>query len=441
MKVTTPTAPEELAGVLYGNQSAGRKRRLWTIAAGALLVCVTAVVMFQRARSQTGASSYDTTPLERGDLTLLVTATGNLEPTNKVTVGSELSGTATEVYVESNDQVTKGQPLAKLDPRKFVQQTESSRAAFNSAKAKVRQTKATAVEKESTLNRAQELQRLSGGKTPSKADMDTAIAAAERARADLASAEASAEEAEAQLKSNETDLSKTTIVAPIDGTVLTRSLEPGQTVAASFTTPELFVIAENLKRMKLKVSVAEADIAGVQSGQLATFTVDAWPNRSYSAKVTKVAYGSTVTDNVVTYKTELEVANEDLSLRPGMTATVDIRTVEAKGVFLVPAAALRFDPNANNSAAGGEAPQGESFLQRIVPGPPRTSSRPKAAAGNSVPERKSATDSARLWVLRNGQPEAVTVKVGLSNGRVTEVSGAGLAEGTPIITRFAASQL
>ena len=342
--------------------------RRWVIVASVVAVAIVAVIAGISRGAKTLDPQYVMAPVERGDLSLTVTATGNLEPTNKVTVGSELSGTALEVLVDTNDRVTKGQPLAKLDTRKLSQQIAGSRAALASAKAKVSEAQATEVEKASALSRAEELKKLSDGKAPSKADMDTAIAAADRARADLLSAEATVDEAKAQLETFETDLGKATIAAPIDGIVLTRRLEPGQTVAASFTAPELFVIAENLERMKLQVAVAEADIGGVKEGQIATFTVDAWPDRSYSAKVIKAAYGSTVTDNVVTYETELEVANEDLSLRPGMTATVDISTAKAKGVLLVPSAALQFDLEA--TAKAKSATPKKSFLQSIVPSPP-----------------------------------------------------------------------
>lgn len=432
MKVNTPAAPEDLAALIHADGSPHRSRRRWIIIASVVAVAIVALIAVTSRGSKSQGPQYVTAPIERGDLNLTVTATGNLEPTNKVTVGSELSGTALEVLVQTNDRVRKGQPLAKLDTRKLSQQTASSRAALASAKAKVSQAQATVVEKEATLSRSNELQKISGGKVPSKADMDTAIAAADRARADLLSAEAAVDEAKAQLEANETDLAKATIAAPIDGTVLTRSLEPGQTVAASFTAPELFVIAENLERMKLEVAVAEADIGGVKEGQIATFTVDAWPDRSYSAKVIKAAYGSTLTDNVVTYETELEVANEDLSLRPGMTATVDIRTAETTGALLVPSAALRFDLEV--AARARQAAPKKSFLQSIVPGPP---SRAKKPAADDQPALEKAEVIPRVWVLRNGQPEAVSVKTGLTNGRLTEVSGEGLNEGLPVIIRTA----
>ena len=353
--------------------------------------------------------------------------------------------------MDTNDHVTKGQPLAKLDTTKLSQQTAISRASVNSAKAKITQAEATVKESKAILARQQELHRISGGKIPSKADLDSAIATAERAAADLLNAQAAALETEAQVRINENDLAKALIKSPIDGIVLKRSLEPGQTVAASFTAPELFIIAENLEHMKLKVTVAEADIGRVAKDQKATFTVDAWPDRSYTASVVKVSYGSAVTNNVVTYETELEVINDDLSLRPGMTATADIRVAESNGVFLVPTAALRFDPNAVSAAGGGAgapgAPPGQekkSFVQSLIPtGPRRGSGRPPGGGGGpggrggaeGRPNRGGGPGGAKIWVLKDGKPEAIKVKTGLSDGRQTEVSANELAEAMPVITR------
>jgi len=389
----------------------------------------------QKVQGQSQGPAFATEPVKKGDINLTITATGNLEPTNKVTVGSELSGTTLEVYLDTNDRVTKGQPLAKLDTTKLTQQTESSRASVNSAKAKVSQVEATLKESEASLARLKELHRLSGGQTPSRLDMDTAIASAERALADLASAKAAVGEAEAQVRINENDLSKAIIRSPIDGIVLTRSVEPGQTVAASFTAPELFVIAEKLEFMELLVKVAEADIGRVANGQKATFTVDAWPDRSFTATVTKVAFGSAVTDNVVTYETKLEVSNEDLSLRPGMTATADIRVADGHDILLVPNAALRFDPEAAAAReAENEAPK-KSFVQSITPTFRRRGDRGPRPDGGDRPAMKRTPGVSRIFVLRNGEPEPMTVKTGLTDGRFTEVSGEGVTEGLPVIVR------
>lgn len=430
MKEPDKSAPALSDIVRSGGPDKRLKRRIFA----ALAVIIVGVLLWLwlsgRSNARKEMPVFATEPLRRGDIALVVTATGNLEPTNEVTVGSELSGTTLEVYVDSNDRVVKGQPLAKLDTSKLALQTESGRAALKSAKSKVNQAEATLREAEATLSRYQELRTLSNGKMPSKADFDSAQASADRAHADLLSAQAAVAEAEAQVHINESDLAKAIIKSPIDGIVLTRSLEPGQTVAASFTAPELFVIAENLEHMKLKISIAEADIGRVAKGQKASFTVDAWPNRSYTASVIKVSYGSSVTNNVVTYETELEVTNSDLSLRPGMTATASVRVAESKNVLMVPTAAMRFEPNAI-TAAGPTAAK-RPFVQNLMPGPPRFPSSGKKA-DNDKPSNVPGT--AHLWILRDGHPEAITVKTGLSDGRHTEVSSDQLVEGCEVILR------
>lgn len=414
---------------------AGASRQWKILLAGMVVVLAVGAFFGWRlfARSGTGPV-YVTEPVTRGDISLTVTATGNLEPTNKVTVGSELSGTTLEVYVETNDQVTKGQPLATLDTSKLKQQTESSRATAAAARAKVAQVRATLVESEASLARLRKLREASGGRLPSQANMDAAVATADRAKADLESAEAEVRQADAQVMANESDLGKAVIRSPIDGIVLTRDLEPGQTVAASFTAPELFEIAEKLENMKLEVAVAEADIGRVATGQKASFTVDAWPNRSFEAVVKKVEFGSQVTDNVVTYTAELEVSNDDLSLRPGMTATADISVAEADGVLLAPNAALRFDPASVQAQPAAAAKR--SFVQSLVPGPPR---RLQKNGSQEKEPAAAANGRSRIWVLRDGKPHALPVKAGLSNGGVTEISGEGVTEGLPVIVHAASA--
>lgn len=436
------TSPADLSALV---QAAGPRRsgkRRLAFAGVAVLLLAVAGFFWSRARAS-GAQgpTFATTPLARGDIRLSITATGNLEPTNEVTVGSELSGTVAEVYVDTNDRVTKGQPLAKLDTTKLRQAIDSSRANLRSAEASVAQARATVKETAATLRRADELRKLSDGKLPSQADYDTAAAAAERAAASLLSAEASVAQAQASLEINETDLTKAVIKSPMDGIVLTRDVEPGQTVQASYSAPELFVIAEKLEHMKLVVTVAEADIGRLADGQAATFTVDAWPDRSYSAKVLKVAYGSAVTNNVVTYETELEVSNQDLSLRPGMTATADIRVAESKQVFVVPAAALRFDPAKSLAAASaaGAGQQKKTFVQSLTPMPPRRQSgRPAAGEDDASGKPSAAGGHARIWILKDGQPAAVPVRLGISDGAHTEITGEDLVADLPVITKASA---
>jgi HlyD family secretion protein len=426
LKTSPPSTPEDLAAAIKSSASGGHVKRY--VILGLLVLLLGGGGWFWWSRVEQAKDRippYVTEILKRGDISLTITATGNLAPTTEVTVGSELSGTTLEVYVDFNDRVTKGKPLAKLDTSKLAQQTESSRAAVKSALAKVAQAQATVKESAAALKREQELHEENLVAT---SELEISVASADRAGADLLSAKADVAVAEAQLHINENDLAKAIIKSPIDGIVLTRSIEPGQTVAASFTAPQLFIIAESLERMKLEVAIAEADIGRVAKGQRSTFTVDAWPDRSYSAIVSIVASGSVVKDNVVTYEADLEVSNDDLSLRPGMTATADIRVAESTNVFLVSAAALRFAP-----AAVGATPAAakKSFVQSLIPMPTRRGNRPPATDGGGTP----AGTGAHIWVLRDGRPDSMHVRTGLSDGRNTEVSGSGLTEGMIIILR------
>lgn len=428
MKPDTLTSPADLAALIETENASKRSQRsLWIVVL--LVAACAALLSVILGKTPVTTVHYVTENLQRGHLKLDVTATGNLEPTNKVTIGSEMSGITAEVLVDVNDRVKKGQELARIIVRRLEQDIQSSRAAVNAANAKVNQVKATLLENEATLARLEELHRLSGGKTPSKADMITAQATVTRAKADLGSAEASVEQAKATLQANENDQTKAILRSPIDGIVLTRSLEPGQTVVASFNAPELFVIAENLEHMKLRIAVAEADIGHVKAGQDASFSVDAWPDRTYNAKVTRVSFGSAVTDNVVTYEAELEVANQDLSLRPGMTATADIRVAESLNVLLVPNAALRFNPEASNLTS---AKPKKSFIQSLMPGPPRRAA-PTETEALTEPVKP---EGRKVWILRDGKPVAIPVKLGLSDGRMTEISGEGLSENQAIILRI-----
>jgi HlyD family secretion protein len=403
-----------------------------------IILLVAAVIggfLYYRAKStqDVGKPVFVTEPLKRGNIAVGITATGNLQPINKVTVSSELSGICEAVYVDTNDEVKKGQDIAKLDTRKLSQQTEKTRATLAAAEARVQQSQATVRESTANLERLEELHKLSGGRTPSKAEMETAHAAADRAKADLENLNAAVSGAKADLLANESDLAKAIIKSPVNGVVLTRSLEVGQTVAASFNAPELFVIAEDLRKMELLVAVAEADIGQVQAGQSASFTVVAWPGRTYTAKVKKISYGSTILDNIVTYQAELEVSNDDLTLRPGMTATATIDVAKRDKVLLVPTTALRFqpqDPNEKNAAPQ----QKKTFMQSITFQFPRRRSggRPGGRDGGGGGGK---SDQAQVWILSNGEPEQITVKTGLTDGRVTEIISDKLKDGDEIIIR------
>ncbi|TSE26076.1 Macrolide export protein MacA [Tepidimonas sediminis] len=376
-----------------------------------------------RARSAEQAKPvYVTEPLKRGDLVLNVTANGTLQPVRSVNVGSELSGTVREVLVDVNDRVQRGQVLVVLDTAKLQDQVQAARAALASAEAQVLQADASAREAEATLARLEELARLSGGATPAASELDAARAALQRAQAQQAVARAAVEQARATLSTNETNLAKASIRSPIDGVVLARNVDPGNAVAASLQAVTLLTIAQDLRRLKLDVAVDEADVGHVREGQSASFTVAAYPRRRYPAQVGRVAYGATKTDNVVTYTATLDVANDDLSLRPGMTATATIRAAERHGVLLVPNTALRFTPSEPAAAPA----QGGGLASLFMPKAP--------TAGRKTVRVDSRLGGQRqIWILRDGQPQALPVTVGISDGRFTEVSGEGLEEGLPVI--------
>jgi HlyD family secretion protein len=395
-----------------------------------LLALAAGAALWQRRGSGSAAPLYVTEPVVRGTLNVTVSADGTLQPTRSVNIGSELSGTVARVLVDVNDRVKKGQVMVELDTAKLRDQIARSRAALAASEAKVAQVVATLKEAQGNLARLEEVQRLSGGKVPAQSELDTARATLERARADETSARASVTEVRAQLSTDETNLAKASIRAPIDGVVLSRTVEPGNAVAASLQAVTLLTIAEDLNRLLLEVNVDETDVGLVRQGQNASFTVGAYLNRRYPATVTRVAYGSTKTDNVVTYTTRLEVDNQDLTLRPGMTATATIQTSQRQPSLLVPNTALRFTPAlaAAAQASGVTGGSTGNIVSKLMPRPPAAMGRRPAATG--------ATGNAaarQIWVLRGSQAVALPVSVGASDGRRTEVSGPGLAEGDAVI--------
>jgi HlyD family secretion protein len=424
----------DLASIIASSHP-NRRWVKYLIAITILLAGIAGFFLLQRGNSSkpNAESTYQTQPLRKGNVSLSITATGNLAPTNEVTVGSEVSGLVVAVHVDSNDQVEKGQELAVIDATRIENELRSNRASLESAKAAVKQAEASLRLNRLALDRHLQLREKSENRIPSQAVIDSAIAEVEIAEATLSARLAAVRQSEAQIEIRETELSKTRIRSPTNGIVLTRSVEPGQTVAASFSAPELFVIAEDLTRMKLEVAIAEADIAKLAEGQRATFSVDAWPDRQFNATVKKVSFGSQITDNVVTYATELDVRNQDKSLRPGMTATADIFVSRSDDVWVVPVQALRFQPpGAPDSTATTGRPQERSFIETMVPRPSRRWGAGNTGAGASrgAPESRGVS---KIWILKEGVPASITVHVGLTDGRVTEVSGEELVEGMSII--------
>lgn len=422
---------------LLGYRPSPRRFR-WFALGGALLFVAFGLVAAQWLMAPP-EPEYVTEAIRRGPLRVTVSAMGKLAPTNRVDVGTELSGMISRVLVDNNDGVMEGQVLAELDPSKLDDAVLRAQAALRVAEANVGTAEATVKETRAALTRLQQVWQLSNGKAPAKAELETAEAAAARAQATLASATAEVSRARAQLATDRTDRAKSVIRAPIGGVVLGRQAEPGQTVAASFQTPVLFTIAGDLTTLKLEISIDEADVGRVKPGQSATFTVDAFPGRIFPANIVRInlgpktasnpqasiAQGSSASTSVVTYPAVLEVNNADGSLRPGMTATATIVTDERKDVLLAPNAALRFRPTAT-----AEAPASGGLFASIFDdaSPPQSGSE----------ERSTVNDRGRrrqLYVIGDdSKPRDVSVRAGATDGRQTEILEGPLTEGTAVVT-------
>jgi len=360
--------------------------------------------------------NYITEPVAKDDLTVTVTATGTVQPTNEVEVSSELSGIVRSVLVDYNSAVKTGQSLAVLDTDKLKSTVDSSKAKLQAAKAKVSEAEATVLETKLERDRQEQLVTKKVG---AEQQLETADAAYKRALAALESAKADVSAAAADLALNETNLGKAEIRSPITGVVLSRNVEPGQTVASSLQAPVLFTIAEDLTKMEVQVDVDEADVGNVREGQPATFTVDAYPDKKFTATIRELRFGSEVVQGVVTYKAVLTADNSELLLRPGMTATAQIVVAHVKDALTVPNAALRFSP------AETQHVDNRNFLQKIMPGPPHLR-RP------STTEQPTGTDR-KVWVLKDGAPKEVSVTVGPTDGKRTQIVKGDLEPGEAVI--------
>lgn len=411
------------------NLGLARGARRWRKPVGWLAILLAAGaggLFFINKRNAAAAESpvrYRTEPARLGDLTVTVTATGQLLPTREVSVGSEVSGIIDAVEVNYNDRVKTGQVLARINTEKLDAQILQDQALLESARAKVNDAKVTVEETGAEYKRIQETRERTKGQLPSEKDLDTAKAAYERAKVAVLSAQAAVTQAEATLRMDQTNLSKAVIKSPVDGVVLARNVEPGQTIAASFNVTTMFEIAEDLTKMKLEVNIDEADVGAVKEGQSVAFTVDAFPGRQFPGRITQLRYQSTTTNNVVTYLAVISVNNNQMLLRPGMTATAVITVKSLKNALLAPNAALRFTP-AQTGAAG--TADNRSFVRRLMPGPPPMNRRTPEQEDNSAA-------GARVWMLQNRQPVAVAVKTGVTNGKLTEIVSGDLAPGAPLV--------
>ncbi|HNZ64278.1 MAG TPA: efflux RND transporter periplasmic adaptor subunit [Smithella sp.] len=365
-----------------------------------IIVCTIAAGLFFYLKRNGDNTAYKTEKVTRGEIKSDVTATGTVNAVTTVSVGTQVSGTVKRLFADYNSPVKKGQLLAQIDPSTFQGQVDQARANLLSAQANMEKSAVSVTDARRTYERSREL---FAQNFIARSELDTAETNLHSAEAQLKVNQAQVEQAKASLKIAETNLQYTNIVSPVNGTVISRSVDVGQTVAASFQTPTLFSIAQDLTKMQINTSVDEADIGRVQTGQDVSFTVDAYPDTIFAGKVSEVRNAPTTVSNVVTYDVIIKVDNPQLKLKPGMTANVSITVETRHDVLRVPNAALRFKPSETKERKG---------------------------AGAEQQDRKGP----RVWVMEQETPRPVQVTTGLSDGNYTEISSGQLKAGQEIIT-------
>ncbi|MGE0552826.1 MAG: efflux RND transporter periplasmic adaptor subunit [Gemmatimonadales bacterium] len=411
-----------------GIDQGSRPRHRWSriarwVAVATGIVAVAALMVSRRLRTHDEVA-YRTESIRHGDLSVSVTATGALEPLTQVNVGTEISGIVEAVLVDYNDRVRTGQALARLNTDKLDAQARQAQASLQVATAARERARATVAEVENEFTRLEAL-RLTDA--TSIQAWEAGQAALRRAEAEVVSADAQIAQAEATVAAIQSDRRKATIRSPIDGVVLDRQVDPGQTVAASFQTPVLFVLARDLSAMTLSVDVDEADVGRVAVGQPATFTVDAYPDLEFESEVAAVRSVPKTVSGVVTYEAVLRVDNAELLLKPGMTATATITVTGLDDVLLVPNAALRFSPPEGAVPDEADDAAERSVVRSLIPMPrrPDGARRPSDPAG--------ARSQGRVWVLEGGVPTPVDVTVGLTDGTMTHLVAGDVGPDTPVI--------
>jgi HlyD family secretion protein len=470
-----------------------RLARAWKIALATALVAGAGLAAWLYFEAGDDGPQFRTVKVERGPITATVSATGTLNPVTSVQVGTQVSGQIKELYVDFNSPVRRGQLIARIDPETFEYRVRQAQADAEAARSALGRVQVSVINAQRELARARELVERN---FVSPAELDARQAAFDLAQADLRNAQAVVAQREASLASARVDLSRTEIRAPVDGIVIKRSVDVGQTVAASLQAPELFVIARDLRDMQVETSIDEADVGRVRVGQRASFSVDAFPGRSFNGEVKQVRKSPQTVQNVVTYTALISADNEGGQLMPGMTANVRIVTDMRESVLKVANAALRFRPPgeaAARPAAGearaaevkGDGGPGAQWRERLVSelaldadqqarlDPILLDARAKMAALREMPEearakmaaavrsesrlriedilrpeqraryaelvaeqsgRGGARASGRVWILADGGPQPIEVRVGLTDGSATEISGAGIAEGVELLS-------
>jgi HlyD family secretion protein len=440
-------------------------RLKWLAAAAVLLIATTSLVVYSR---KSGAVQYVTTPVDRGDIVAGITATGNTNAVKTVQVGSQVSGNILALYADFNTKVKAGQLVAKIDPAIFQAKVDQAKASVDSANAAVITARANLAKADSDIANAQAAfaaqqanlikaqstaddAKLKNGRRiallkegliaqedadTAKSTYDQAVASVDAAKqqaaaaqsgidsakaekdvtqAQIQTAQAQVKQAAANLKQTQLDLDHTNIIAPVDGTVISRNMDVGQTVAASFQAPTIFQIAQDLTKMQVDTNVDESDVAPVRVSQQATFTVDAYPGVVFQGEVAQIRQAPINVQNVITYDVVVQVANDDLKLFPGMTANVKIVTGQASNVLRMPVAALRFRPPSATATPGGQSGKGKG-------------------QGRTRPAAQQATQT--IYVLDQNQPKPVRVQLGLSDGNYVEVRS-GLNDGQAVLTGVA----
>ena len=389
----------------YSNKNS-KKKYFFIIFIILLLIAGVYYFFFANQSKKEEVNLYNTKKVTRGNLSVIVSATGTLNPTNSVEIGVEVSGTIKEIYVDFNDEVEVGQLLAILDTRKLQSEVDGQTASLGISKANLKESEVNLRNKKSVYDRTLKMYNSSGGKYPSINELDDAKFAYESSVSSFEAAKAKVEQSSFSLNTAKQNLDKAYVKSSIKGIVLNRAVEVGQTLAASMNAPKLFTLAKDLTQMDLIVSIDESDVADIKKDLDVTFTVDAYPNKNFKGKIKQVRLNPVTVNGVVTYETVVGVNNEELLLRPGMTATAQINTKQSFDKLMIPNGALRFKPKIQSE-------QKANTMNLVQP--------PRRVAGENASKDLSKKEFTPIYVLENNQPKRVMVKILETDGKVTTI--------------------
>ena len=393
----------------YSNKNSNKK--YFFIIFILLLLGTSYYYFFMNKSQKEEVTFYNTKKVTQGDLSVVVSATGTLNPTNSVEIGVEVSGTIKEIYVDFNDEVEVGQLLATLDTRKLQSEVDGQTASLGISKANLKESEVNLRNKKTVYDRTLKMYNSSGGKYPSVNELDDSRFAYESAVSSFEAAKAKVEQSSFSLNTAKQNLDKAYVKSSIKGIVLNRAVEVGQTLAASMNAPKLFTLAKDLTQMDLIVSIDESDVADIKKDLDVTFTVDAYPNKNFKGKIKQVRLNPVTVNGVVTYETVVGVNNEELFLRPGMTATAHIITKQSLDKLIIPNGALRFKPKLQTEQ--------KSSTMNFVQGP-------KRPQGEAQVKDSMKKEFSPVFILENNQPKRVMVKVLETDGKLTTVESKDL---------------